>query len=333
MQPEPPLKILLTGADGFLGVNLLNELLDRGYTVNTLVEKSRGKRIANIPNINIFFGDLLNPDTIEAAAKGCDAIIHTAACTDMWPSRSEMICAINYQGTKNIVDIALKQKIKRLVHVGTANSFGFGSNGTIGNESTPYSAAKYKLDYLDSKYQAQQMVLDAVKTKNLPAVIVNPTFMFGPNDSKPGAGAMILAVHKRKLPGYTTGGRNFAYVKDVATAIANALTMGRTGECYIVGNSNLTYQEIFGIIAKITNSKPPKTKLRPFFVKAYGLIGTLSGIITRKAPAVSYPMASISCDKHFYSSKKAIKELNLPQTDIELAIKEAFQWLVDNKYV
>ena len=144
---------------------------------------------------------------------------------------------------------------------------------------------------------------------------------------------MILAVHKRKLPGYTTGGRNFAYVKDVATAIANALTMGNIGECYITGNSNLTYKEIFGIIAKITNSKHPKTKLLPFFVKAYGLLGTLSGKITGRAPAVSYPMASISCDKHFYSSQKAIEGLNLPQTNIELAIKEAFQWLVENKYV
>ena len=132
MQPEQPLKILVTGADGFLGLNLLIELLNRGYTVNALVEESRGNRIADFQKVSIYYGNLLKPDTIEAASKDCDAIIHTAACTDMWPSRSEKIRAINYQGTKNIIDIALKQNIKRLVHVGTANSFGFGSNGTIG---------------------------------------------------------------------------------------------------------------------------------------------------------------------------------------------------------
>lgn len=332
-QSDHPLKILLTGADGFLGVSLIYELLNRGYFIRAFIEPSRGKNLPEHPNIEKFSGDILNADSLEKAAADCDAIIHTAACTDLWPSRSAKVRNINYEGTSNIIQTALKLQIKRLVYVSTANSFGFGNRQNPGNEETAYCAGKYKLDYLDSKYAAQQLILDTVKNEHLPAIILNPTFMFGPYDSKPGAGAMIQAVYYGKIPGYTSGGRNFAYVKDVAEAIANALTMGRIGQCYILGNQNLTYDKIFGIIARTANVKAPAMKIPTPFIKIFGLIGTLAGKISGKAPAISYPVACISCDKHFYSSAKAIKELALRQTNIEIAVKESFDWLKNNGYL
>jgi dihydroflavonol-4-reductase len=186
---------------------------------------------------------------------------------------------------------------------------------------------------MDSKFKAQQLILKEVKENSLPAIIVNPTFMFGPYDSAPSSGAMIVALHKGKVPGYTSGGRNYVCAKDAAVAIANALTKGRIGECYILGNQNLSYKEAFGKIASIIGVKPPSLPIPSAFAKLYGRVGSLIGTISGKAPAISYPLSRIACDEHYYSAKKAVQELELPQTPVEVGIKECFDWLKENNYL
>ena len=152
---------------------------------------------------------------------------------------------MNIEGTENVIQAIKDNNVKRLVYVGTANSFGNGSSlDDLGDETNEYTAHKYGLD-LDSKKKAQDLLLDAVKKDGLPAIIVNPTFMIGPYDSKPSSGTMVLAIYNGKVPGYTRGGKNYIAVKDTAVAIANGITMGRIGECYILGNENLSYKDAF----------------------------------------------------------------------------------------
>ncbi len=326
------MRILVTGADGMLGSNLTRELLDRGHQVRAfLLPNSPAKTLAGL-DIEITYGNILKQQQLIDAAKNCEAIIHTAANTSIWPNRSEIVCKVNIDGTRNVIEAALQNKVKRMIYVGTANSFGFGSKANPGNEKNSYQSAKYGLDYMDSKYKAQQIILDAVQKKDLPALIVNPTFMWGPYDSKPGAGAMILAIYNRKVPAFAPGGRNYIYVKDVVTAIANALTKGNTGECYIAGNQNMDYKEAFTKIASVVGVKPPAVSIPGFVTKTYGWIGSTLSKVTGKAPTVSYPMAQISCDNHYFSGAKAVRELDMPQTDIEVAIEECFNWLKENKY-
>ena len=326
------MRILVTGADGMLGSNLVRELLNRGHQIKAfLLPKSPAKTIAGL-DLEITYGNILEAQQLIDAAAGCDAIIHTAANTNIWPNRSEMVRKVNVDGTRNVIDAALHNKVKKMIYVGTANSFGFGSKADPGNENRPYQSAKYGLDYMDSKYEAQNIILDAVKNKSLQASIINPTFMWGPYDSKPGAGAMILAIYNRKVPAFASGGRNYIYVKDVVIAIANALTKGKNGECYIAGNHNMDYKEAFTRIASVVNVKPPALSLPGFVTKAYGWVGSAMGNITGKAPTVSYPMAQISSDHHYFSAAKAVRELGMPQTDIEVAIDECFQWLKENGY-
>ena len=326
------MKILVTGADGLLGNNLVRELLSRNYDVNVLLLPNSKTHSLDELDIERFEGNILNPEDIEKAMQGCDAVIHAAANTNIWPSRSEIIRKVNFDGTKNMVEAALKAKVNRFIYIGTANSFGFGSKQNPGNESKPYASGKYGVDYMDSKLDAQKLVLKAVEEKGLPAITVNPTFMLGPYDTKPSAGAMILAIYEEKVPGFAPGGRNYLYVKDAAVAIANGLTKGRIGESYIVGNVNLSYQEMFTKMAKLVGAKPPKIKIPSVFIKIYGMIGSAYGSLFKKQPTVSYPMALISCDEHYFDPKKARDELDLPQTDIDTAITESFNWLKENGY-
>lgn len=327
------MKILVTGADGLLGSNLVRELISRGHSIRAFVQPGRQQVTLEGLTIEKFAGNLLNPEEVIKSAEGCDAIIHCAASTAVWPIRSEIINKVNIDGTKNIIQAVHQNKIQRLIYVGTANSFGFGSKESPGVEGNPYKSATYGLDYMDSKYKAMQVVLKEVKENSLPALVVNPTFMFGPYDSTPSSGAMIVALYKGKVPGYTKGGRNYLCAKDAAVAIANALTKGRIGECYILGNENLSYREIFTKISSTIGVKPPSLAIPSVFAKLYGHIGSLIGNITGKAPAVSYPLSRIASDAHYYSPAKARKELDLPQTPVETGIKESFEWLKNNGYL
>jgi dihydroflavonol-4-reductase len=284
------MKILVTGADGLLGSNLVRELLARGSEVRALVESGRQQKTLEGLTIEKVQGNLLNSEDIVKVTLGCDAIIHCAASTSVWPTRSALVNRVNIEGTENIVNAVYQNKIKRLVYIGTANSFGFGSKEIPGTENNPYKSKKYGLDYMDSKYKAQQYVLREVKENKLPAIIVNPTFMFGPYDSKPSSGAMIIALYKGTVPGYTSGGRNYICAKDAAVAIVNALTKGQVGECYILGNQNLSYKEVFAKIGNALSVKPPVIPIPSIFAKLYGGMGSFVGKVTGKAPAISYPL-------------------------------------------
>ncbi|MGZ3885235.1 MAG: NAD-dependent epimerase/dehydratase family protein [Bacteroidia bacterium] len=326
------MKLLVTGADGLLGSNAVRILLERGHDVRIFAQPFRQQKTLEGLRLERFEGDLLNREEVIKAAAGCEAIIHIAANTSVWPSRSEIVNKVNIDGTKNIIEAAAKAAVKKLVYVGTANSFAYGSKEHPGVETNPYNADKYGLDYMDSKYKAQQLVLKAVK-EGLPAVIVNPTFMFGPYDSMPSSGAMILAVYNKTVPGYSPGGKNYVYVKDAATALVNALTMGRVGECYILGHENLSFREAFKKIGDTIGVPVPDRKMPAIAVKAFGLFNTLMAKAFNKRPSVSYELAVIACDHHYYSAAKAVKELNMPQTPIEVGIKEAFDWLKENGYL
>lgn len=331
------MEILVTGPDGVLGSNLVRELIKREYKVSVLLEPvkentSLPKTLEGLP-IHIYYGNILDPVALDKAFVNKQIVFHCAASTKMFPAQNDIVNTVNIGGTQNIIDACLKHNVERMIYVGTANSFGYGTSENPGNEEKPYLSSKYKIDYMNSKQQAQEIILKAVKERKLPALVVNPTFMIGPFDSRPSSGEMILAIHNNKVPGYSRGGKNYVAVKDVATAMANAITMGRIGECYIVGNKNLGYKEAFELIASSIGSKAPTRKFSDNTVKIYGRLNSTFAKVFKYYPKVTKELAIVSCDSHFYSSEKARKELLLPETPIEDAIKECYDWFRENGYL
>lgn len=326
------MKVLVTGSDGLLGSHLVRELLADGYAVKAFVYPgSASTTLEGLP-IERFDGDICNAEDLRQAMSDCEVVIHAAASTKVWPTRSRDIWEINLEGTKNVVNVALEKQLKRMVYVSTASSFQHGSKANPGNEKQPFGGHRYHLDYVDSKYKAQEYVIQATRERGLQAVIINPTFMFGEYDSQPSSGKMILAVYKGELPGYTCGGKNFVYAKDVARACVNAITRGRVGECYIAGNVNLSYQELFEKMGQVVGVKPPRLKLPNFAILLYGYLGTLMGILFQRPPNINHATARISCDGQYYTPDRAVSELKMPQTPIEEAIRSEFNWLKSNHY-
>jgi dihydroflavonol-4-reductase len=320
--------VFLTGAGGLLGSHITRELLLRNYSVVAFVEVGKETKTLNgLTDVSFVYGDILNSKEILLASQGCDYIIHAAANTSIIPARSQKIIDINIIGTQNIIDAALQNKTERLIYIGSASSFGYGSIKNPGNETRPYDSAKFGLDYMDSKYEAHQKVISAVKNKSLPAVILCPTFMLGKYDSKPGSGAMVVSIHGQKLPGYSKGGRNYIYAADVAVAVVNAIEHGQIGESYILGNQNLNYKNAFSLIAKTIGVKAPGVRLPGPIVLVYGLLCAAISRVAKKNMPVNFAMARIANEGFYYSSHKAIKELRLPQTPINIAVRECYDWL------
>ncbi len=325
--------IFVTGADGLLGNNMVRLLLKDGHKVKVFIQTGKDEGYLKGLDIDVSHGDLLNYSELLEAMRGAEVVINAAAVTDTWPNQGHLYWKVNVDGVQNVIQAVKENDVKRLIHVGTANSFGPGDMSSPGTEKNAFAGADYKLDYITSKYKAQEMILKEVNENNLPALIVNPTFMIGPYDVKPSSGKMIISVIQGKVPGYAPGGRNFVYVKDVAQAIVNAVEKGKVGECYILGSTNLSYKDMFAKIAGLFDVKPPSLGIPGFAVLIYGKILSIIGKLSGKEPVISYPLAVISNEDHYYSSEKAVRELGMPQTDIDFAISESVEWFKDKKYL
>jgi dihydroflavonol-4-reductase len=325
--------ILVTGADGFLGGHVTSILLEEGHTVRALYHPASSRSGLNeTKNLEIVEGDLLIPETLEPAFKGIEAVIHTAASTMLYPRKHKSIWSINFQGTQNLAKFAEKHSIKRFVCIGTANSFGSGSLENPGTERNPFTGGHFGSDYMDSKRSIQEWLLNFYDKTGFPVIILNPSYMLGPGDSKPGSGVILLRLRGRKLIPVSKGGRNFVSVKDVARAAVNALSKGRIGECYICGNENLPFRKALPLFAKTMGMEVPTLSIPSFFVLAFGALSSLVAKVTRKEPLVSFMMSRTSLYDQYYSPEKARRELDLPQTSVETAALEAFTWFQENGY-
>ncbi len=318
--------VLLTGADGFLGANLARALLGRGFRVRALLQP--GRKVGTLDGLPVeeFRADLADAATLARVVEGSSAVVHTVASTAVWPSRDPRQRLLNRDLALALATSAREAGVRRFVHVGTANSFAAGTKEAPGDERGAYDAGRFGLDYQDSKREAQERLLE-LNGDGFEVVVANPTFMFGPFDTKPGSGELLIQVARGKVPGSAPGGRCFADVRDVAAGIVSALERGRPGECYILGGENLSYAEAFALIARLCGTRPPRLRLPAAAVLAFGAFGSAVAALTGVAPKVSLPMARISCEGQYYCSAKAIAELGYVIRPVAEGIAAARDWV------
>jgi dihydroflavonol-4-reductase len=324
------MKVFVSGADGMLGTNIVHQLLSRGFEVKALVHFATKSKTLDQLDIEKIKGNILDLRTYESQLAACDYVIHVAASTALWPGRNRMVTEVNVEGTKLIMQAAKKAGIKRFVHIGSASSFAPGTAAEPADETKEYNGWRFRNDYMDSKFKAQQLVLDACKNEGFQGIVVCPTYMIGEYDSAPTSGRLILSLEKGMVPAYSRGAKSYVHTADVATAAVNALEMGRLGEAYIAGGENLTYREFFEKVYNIVGLKFNMIKTPFPLVVIAGFFGSALSRVIGKPPKLSYGMARMSGMEQYYSSKKAIDELNMPQTPIDKAIKDCLAWMKAN---
>ncbi len=316
------MKVFVTGADGLLGSNLVRGLLSRDFEVKTFVHPASVSPTLDGLPVEKETGDLTG-DAGELAwlMEGCDAVFHCAAITDQF-AETGFVWSVNYDGARNVLEACEKAKVGRLVFVGSASCFRPGTPEAPGDETGGFPDAYRGEAYAESKHAAMKLVRERVGGGKIEAVIVAPTFMIGPYDYRPSSGELIRQFITRGLKIASPGGRNFAHVNDVVTAMINALNSGKNGETYIAGGQNYTYMEFFSMVASIAQMPPPKVVLPKAAVLAGGVMGSVYEKITRKRPLINYRMARLALVRAFYTPAKAVEELNMPQTPIERAIED-----------
>jgi len=327
--------ILLTGATGFIGCKILNELLKRKYKVRVIVrENSNIEKIKKL-KVETFFGDITNKKSIDRAIRGSDYIIHSASLYSLWLPNKELIYKVNVDGTKNMLELALKYKIKKFIYTSTVATISSTKKNKFSNEYNFLKIKEIKFDYTKSKFLAEQEVFKFNKLYKLPTIILNPTIVVGEGDSRPTpSGQLIINFLKGKIPAFFNGGGNFVDVNDVAIWHVEALTKGRSGERYILGNENLSLINFFEYLKKITNYKKNLVKLPTNIVLTYALLSEFyAKYISKKQPIFTSEGTKIISNSTYCNCYKTFHEFSLPKININKSLINAINWFKINKYL
>jgi dihydroflavonol-4-reductase len=325
-------KVLLTGANSLLGANVIRALLERNYEVRAFIRSSSNISAISDLHCEFFKGDITRFKDLKEAVQDCDYVIHAATNNDLSPTSLDHYYNENVKAVRLLIKSCQENGVRRIVYISTANTFDPGNRSSVGTEKNTIAKDFQKSGYAMSKFLAQEMVVDEVKKGKLNAIVINPSFIIGPFDTKPTSGRIIIRYFHKKLILLPPGGKSFIYSKDVANAVCNALVSGRPGECYLVTNQNLSYLEFFRKLENITHNKSMKIILPRRIIILMGGIGTVLTWFGLKMD-LNLVNARNICKYLYYDSGKAIEDLGLTQTPIEIAINEAIMWFKENGYL
>lgn len=326
-------KVLITGASGLLGSNTAAVLLERGYIVKVLLRKTSNTIAIEDLDTEIAFGDITDAPSVAKAVEGCDIVIHAAANTSQWGAEMFRHDAVNVQGTQNVLEAVERCGVERFIHVSTANTFAPGTLEEPGDERGAFSHQDVASKYIHTKYAAEDLILEAIHKKNVPGLIVNPTFMLGARDAKPSSGKMILYYLRNPVTICPPGGKNFVAVQDAAIAIANAIERGQVGERYLLAGENMNYATFFQKVADVTDRKKPTFTSPAWLLKSAGHLGDVAQRFLPQPISLTYANTSMLTIDNYYSPAKAIAELGMPQTPIADAIADAVAWFTRHDYI
>jgi len=272
-------------------------------------------------------GDICDESfSLSDAMAGCDGVFHCAAITDLWAD-AERVWKVNLEGTRRVLDACLAVPIKRLVFVSSASCFEPGPISAPGGETGAFPEAYRGTPYMESKYRATELVRQYASTRGLDAVIVAPTFLLGPYDSRPSGGELVRQFIQRPMAFTAPGGRSFACAPDVARAMLSAMEKGRTGQTYILGGHNLCYRDFFSRVARIAGVRAPKRTLPGSVIRLAGTMASLFGSVVGKRPKLNRSVARFSLLGAYYSSAKATDELGARQSPVETGIEDSIRSL------
>ena len=321
--------VFISGSTGFIGQNLALKLANSGYIVHALYRDMGKTQNLDHPNIVFFKGDILNIESIVTAMEKCELVFHVAAFTEVWAKNEELIYKLNVKGTENVLKIALKNKVKRLVFTSTAGVFGPSDNGTV-NENTKRTR-DYFLEYERTKAIAEELVKEYAN-KGLNGVIVNPTRVFGPGTlSKSNSVTIMIKSFSegkwRVIPGNGKSIGNYVFIDDVVEGHILAMEKGIAGEQYILGGENISYIDFFEILRKLTKRNHFMFKLPLFLMLTAANFMMLSTRLFGTKPLIT-PALVRKFNFHWnVSSEKAIEELGYKPVSFEEGAGKTLDWI------
>ena len=254
--------ILLTGANGHLGANLLRRLLSDGVAVRVLLRPQSDNSTVDGLDVERACGDLRDPASLIAASAGCDAIYHCAAQVSTIAGGGQELFVNNVLGTRNLLRAALQTGVRRVVVSGSLSAIGHRPLVPT-DETEPFNPFENHLPYSHTKAAVEHECLKAV-TEGLDVVIAVSCAILGPNDSKPSCmGQVLLDYAHRNLRTYVPGDFEFVAARDIVEGHVLAMSKGRTGQKYIFSTEFMTIDALFDLYSEVTGQPRPALRLSP----------------------------------------------------------------------
>ena len=327
------MKVFLTGSTGFVGHHVARALAAEGADLRLLVRKT--SNLANLEGIagDTHVGDLSDPESIQPALAGCDAVVHVAADYRLWIPDPAAMYKANVEGTRELLRMARAAQVPRFVYTSSVATMHFRTDGLVINEDTPVSLADMVGHYKRSKFLAEREAIAAAEGGQQ-VIILNPTTPIGPNDAKPTpTGRIFVDFLNGKFPAYMDTGLNLVDVAEVARTHVAALTVGQPGKRYILGGENLTLKQILDKMSAITGIPSPTVKI-PFLVAAtYAFFEEwITGRIRGREPRATLEEVRMGRKKMYASSAHAQQELGFRIMPVYPAMRAAIEWFQAHGY-
>lgn len=317
-------KTVVTGGSGFIGSHLVRALLERGDEVRLFARrKSSLDHLADL-DFERATGDVTDRRSVRRAMEGAERVFHVAGTTSMRSGAAERVFQVNVGGTKILMEEALRAGVERVVHTSSAGAVGAAKPGGAIDESQPFTAGRLGIAYINSKHEAEVEAL-RVAAHGLDVVIVNPTFVLGPDDPSATSNRLIRRVLLRQIPAYVDGGLNVVDVRDVAAGHLLADRKGEPGERYLLGGRNFTLQRLFADIGRISGVPPPPLRVPAGLTMASVELAGRVGI----AVPVSPDELRSASQWWTYRCTKAKKELGFKPRPHEETLEAAVRWQMD----
>jgi dihydroflavonol-4-reductase len=324
--------VFLTGGTGFIGSHVARALVARGERPRCLYRPTSERRDLDDLDVEWALGDVNDRESLRQAMAGADTVYHCAADYRLYARDPAELYHTNIDGTRNVLDLAAELGVKKIVYTSSVGTLALRGRRPA-NENARATIDDMVGHYKRSKFLAEQVAEEWIQ-RGLPVVIVSPSTPIGERDVKPTpTGRIIVDFLNGRLPAYVDTGLNVVDVHDVAQGHLLAAERGRPGEHYILGNTNLTLEQVLVLLARITGRRPPRFKLPHWVPLAIAHVEAPVARWLRRDPRVPLDGVRMSRSFMFFDTSKAVRELGIPQSPIEAAFHRAVSWFVDHHYV
>ena len=323
----------VTGATGFLGSHVARVLAEQGADLRLLVRPTSNLKNLEGLKAETATGDLRDSASLQKAMAGCETVFHVAADYRLWVRDPAEMYRSNVEGTRAILEAALKNKVRCVVYTSSVATIGFTGNGHHADEESSVALADMIGHYKRSKFMAEQVALEAGRG-GMRVVTVNPTTPVGEQDIKPTpTGRIVVDFLKRKFPAYVETGLNLVDVRECARGHITAMEKGKTGERYILGGENLTLKQILDKLGDISGLPSPTVKLPYAVAYVAGAVDEMfSGRLLGREPRATIETVRMGKKKMWATSGKAERELGWKIIPVDDALRRAVQWFQVNGY-
>lgn len=314
-------KTLVTGGSGFLGSHLVRALADRGDELRLLLR--RGSSVDHLGAVEFerARGDVTDRRAVRRAMAGVDRVFNVAGRTSLRQADRKTVFDINLRGARILFEEALEAGVERVVHTSSVGAIGVAKPGGVADERTSFEIGHLGIAYVNSKHEAELEALRAC-SRGLPVVIVNPSFVLGPDDPKGTSMSLVRRFLLRRIPAYVDGGLNIVDVRDVARGHVLADESGEVGERYILSGRNFTLDRLFADLARISGVEPPPLKAPARLALAGVEAASALGLPTPVAPD-EVRSATLWWT---YRNTRARRELGFDPRPHEETLEDAVHW-------